>query len=51
MLLDAGADINAQGGLYSNILQAVSEYGYEKVVQILLDAGADINAQGGEYGN
>ena len=51
MLLDKGADVNAQGGLYGNALQAASYGGYDRVVQILLDKGADVNAQGGEYGN
>ncbi|KAL8818033.1 MAG: hypothetical protein Q9191_008026 [Dirinaria sp. TL-2023a] len=44
-------DVNAQGGYYGNALQAASEGGQEKVVQILLNAGADVNAQGGLYGN
>ncbi|OQN95615.1 hypothetical protein B0A48_18692 [Cryoendolithus antarcticus] len=50
-LLSAGADINAQGGIYGNALQAASYGGYEKVVQMLMDAGADVNAQGGDFGN
>jgi hypothetical protein len=49
MLLDAGADVNAQGGMYGSALQAASAGGYEKVVQMLLDAGADVNAQGGWF--
>ncbi|SLM37709.1 ankyrin repeat domain containing protein [Lasallia pustulata] len=51
MLLDKGADVNAQGGRYGNALQAASERGNNKVVQMLLDKGADVNAQGGRYGN
>ncbi|KAI1595117.1 Arp Ankyrin repeat [Pyrenophora tritici-repentis] len=51
MLLDAGADVNAQGGHYGNALQAASTEGHEQVVKMLLDAGAEVNAQGGEYGN
>ena len=51
MLLDQGADVNAQGGEYGNALQAASVKGHEKVVQMLLDQGADVNAQGGNYGN
>ncbi|KAI0569994.1 ankyrin repeat domain-containing protein, partial [Pyrenophora tritici-repentis] len=39
-LLDAGADVNAQGGHFSNALQAASEGGHEQVVKALLDAGA-----------
>jgi ankyrin repeat protein len=51
MLMDAGADVNAQGGKYGNALQAASFEGYEKVVQMLIDEGADIKAQSGSYGN
>jgi ankyrin repeat protein len=51
MLLDKGADINAQSGQYGNALQAASSRGHEAVVRLLLDKGADVNAQGGEYGN
>jgi ankyrin repeat protein len=40
MLLDAGADFNAQGGDCGNALQAASLGGYEQVVKMLLDAGA-----------
>ena len=40
MLLDKGADVNAQGGLCSNALLAASGGGYEQVVQMLLNAGA-----------
>jgi hypothetical protein len=51
LLLEAGADVNVQGGRYGNALQAASSGGYEQVVKTLLDQGADVNAQGGEYGN
>lgn len=51
MLMDAGADVNAQGGGYGNALQAAPWGGHDKVAQMLMDAGADINAQGGRYGN
>jgi len=43
-LLDAGADMNAQGGEYGNTLQAESTASHQKVVWILLDAGAYIHA-------
>jgi ankyrin repeat protein len=49
-LLNAGADVNMQGGRYGNALQAASFQGGQRVVQMLLDAGADVNAQGGWYG-
>jgi ankyrin repeat protein len=51
MLLDKGADVNAQGGDYGNALQAALSEGHEQVVKMLLDKGADVNAQGGDYGN
>lgn len=44
MLLDKGADVNAQGSNYGNALQAALSRGYKTVVQMLLDKGADINA-------
>ncbi|CAI0655001.1 unnamed protein product, partial [Colletotrichum noveboracense] len=51
MLLDKGADVNAQGGDYGNALQAASFKGHDNIVQMLLDKGADVNAHGGYYGN
>jgi hypothetical protein len=50
LLLDKGANINAQGGDYGTALQAAALRGHQAVVQLLLDKGADINAQGGHYG-
>jgi ankyrin repeat protein len=40
MLIDKGAEVNAQGGRYGNALQAASFRGYEAVVKMLLDKGA-----------
>ncbi|KAG4034505.1 hypothetical protein MFRU_003g04650 [Monilinia fructicola] len=51
LLLEAKADVNAQGGRYGNALQAASCGGNETIVKLLLEAKADVNAQGGEYGN
>ncbi|KAJ7795316.1 ankyrin repeat domain-containing protein [Mycena olivaceomarginata] len=51
LLLNKGADVNAQGGGYGNALQAAASGGHDKIVQVLLDKGADVNAQGGVYGN
>jgi hypothetical protein len=52
LLLDRGADVNAQGGYYGNALQAAAQRsGNEATVRLLLDRGADVNAQGGCYGN
>jgi ankyrin repeat protein len=51
LLLEKGADVNAQGGYYGNALQAASVDGSKAVVRLLLDEGADVTAQGGVYGN
>ncbi|KAG9240039.1 hypothetical protein BJ878DRAFT_469094 [Calycina marina] len=52
LLLEKGADVNAQGGYYGNALQAASLGGHEAVAALLLEKGADVNAQnGGIYGN
>ncbi len=51
LLLDGGADVNAQGGMYGNALQAASGKGHQEIVKLLLDNGADVKAQGGKYGN
>ncbi|TGO13769.1 hypothetical protein BPAE_0711g00020 [Botrytis paeoniae] len=39
LLLEAKADVNAQGGYYSNALQAASYAGHEAVMKLLLDTG------------
>jgi hypothetical protein len=44
--LDAGADVKAGGGDYSNALRTASASGHEKAVQVLLDAGAHVRVQG-----
>ena len=51
LLLDKGADANAQSGKYGSALQAAALSGSIGAVQLLLDKGADVNAQGGEYGS
>ena len=51
MLLEKGADVNAQGGRHGNALYAASSGGYKEIAQMLLEKGADVNAQGGWYGN
>jgi ankyrin repeat protein len=40
LLLNAGANVNAQGGRYGNALQAASSLGHTKIMQLLLNAGA-----------
>ena len=51
LLLNKGADVNAQGGFYSNALYAASLGGHDKIVDLLLNKGADVNAKGGRYGS
>ena len=51
LLLENGADVNAQEGRYGNALHAASLGGYVAVVQLLLNKGADVNAKGGYYGS
>ncbi|ORY63867.1 uncharacterized protein BCR38DRAFT_201795 [Pseudomassariella vexata] len=62
---DKGADVNAQGRLYGNALQAAFKEENDKTAQVtsilndysasggdcFLEKGADVNAQGGKYGN
>ncbi|KAJ5256527.1 hypothetical protein N7478_012631 [Penicillium angulare] len=43
LLLEKGAEVNAQGREYGNALQAVSFEGHEKIVQLLLEKGAEVN--------
>lgn len=51
LLLDKGADPNAQGGEYGNALTAAAYWGYKEVVELLLSKGADADAQVGGYEN
>jgi hypothetical protein len=51
LLIEAGADVNAQGGDYGSALQGASLIGNKAIVQLLLEKGADVNAQGGYYRN
>ncbi|KAF2626358.1 hypothetical protein BU25DRAFT_432165 [Macroventuria anomochaeta] len=60
LLLNKGANVNAQDGKYGNALQAASAEGHdtaastrghEQIVKMLLDNKAEVNAQGGRYGN
>jgi ankyrin repeat protein len=47
LLIENGANVNAQGGKYKTALQAASARGHNRVVQLLLDAGANVNTHGG----
>jgi ankyrin repeat protein len=49
LLLNKGANVNAQGRHFSNSLYAALYKGYEQVVKLLLNKGANVNAQGREY--
>jgi len=51
LLLDNGADVNAQRGHLGHALQAACVRPFEDVVELLLARGAEINAQGGYFGN
>jgi hypothetical protein len=45
MLLDEGADVNTQGGVHGNALQAAWVEGHEKIVDVLVNTKAKISAQ------
>ncbi|KAF8635154.1 hypothetical protein AX14_010535, partial [Amanita brunnescens Koide BX004] len=45
LLLEKGADVNAQGGNCGSALQAASNEGHMEIVQLLLERGADVNTQ------
>ena len=51
LLLDNGANVNAQCGDFGNALQVASVRGDKEIVQLLLDNAADVNAEGGCFGN
>jgi ankyrin repeat protein len=44
LLLDQGADVNAQGGVCGNALTAASFHGHTAVAELLINAGANINS-------
>ena len=46
MLIESGADVNAQGGPFGTTLHAASYQGSEAIVKMLVESGADVNAQG-----
>jgi ankyrin repeat protein len=48
LLIDKGADINAQGRS-GNALAAAAYNGHESIVRLLVDKGADIDTQGGIF--
>ena len=52
LLLDKGADVNAEGGKYGTALQAAAGAYFNNIecIQLLLNKGANVNAEGGKYG-
>jgi ankyrin repeat protein len=51
VLLDNGADVNAQVGVHGDALSAASAGGFEQIVYMLLDSGADIHARNEQSGS
>jgi ankyrin repeat protein len=51
LLVEAGADVNAEGGKYGSALQASVAKGHSMIALFLLDNGANVNQLGGLYGN
>ena len=51
LLLENGAEVNAEGGEYRNALQAASYQGNDAIVKLLLENGAEVNEERGGYGN
>lgn len=47
LLLEKGADVNAEGQTGYKVLSVASAEGCERVAQLLQEKGADLNAQGG----
>ena len=50
LLINKGADINAQDSRWGTALQVASETGHEQIVKLLINKGADVNAQGSPWG-
>lgn len=48
-LVDKGADVNVQAGVYGNALIAASASGHTEIVQLLVEKGATINSHGDVY--
>ncbi|KAJ3967390.1 ankyrin repeat-containing domain protein, partial [Lentinula raphanica] len=50
LLLDNGADIEAQGGFHGTAIEAAAAKGHKDIVELLLLHNANVNTQGGYYG-
>lgn len=51
LLLDQGADVNAQGGVFGDALTAASSEGHTAVAELLINAGAWVDISGEEWGS
>ncbi|KAF8829738.1 hypothetical protein HHX47_DHR2000181 [Lentinula edodes] len=51
VLVENGADVNAQGGDFGSVLQAATNKGNLDIVRFLIERDANVNAQGGFFGN
>ncbi|KAK4560770.1 hypothetical protein LTR86_005349 [Recurvomyces mirabilis] len=51
LLLDHGADVNAQGGEHVRSLYTAAAEGHDEIVRLLLEHGAEVDSQGPENGN
>jgi hypothetical protein len=51
VLLDRGADVNAQGGIWGSALGLATDSGRLEAVRLLLDRGAEVNAPAGIHRN
>ncbi|KAF7972857.1 hypothetical protein HWV62_16892 [Athelia sp. TMB] len=51
LLLDGGANFNAEGGWYHTALQVAIARGHLELANLLLDKGADVSLGGGYYGS
>ena len=51
LLLEMGAEVNAQSGRETNALQAASVEGHIEIVKLLLSKGTDVNIHCGLYGS
>lgn len=47
-LLSRGSPVNAEGGIYSSMLQTAAVYGHDEAIKILQRNNADQNARGGK---
>ncbi|KAF5353796.1 hypothetical protein D9758_010607 [Tetrapyrgos nigripes] len=50
VLVENGADVNAEGGFYGFTLQVAARWGDLYIVKYLVEKGADVNAEGGCFG-